>query len=67
MAIRCCKGCKPPKRHTACWGTCPDYLKEKAEDSQKKEAAKKFRDEEDMFLASRARARYRALKKYKKH
>ena len=29
--ISCCHHCVPPKRHTACWGNCPEYLKEKAE------------------------------------
>ena len=29
--ISCCRYCVPPKRHTACWGHCPEYLKEKAE------------------------------------
>lgn len=38
MGIKCCYGCVPPKRHTACWGHCPDYIKEKAEDTAKKEA-----------------------------
>ena len=28
--ISCCRHCVPPKRHTACWGHCPEYLKEKA-------------------------------------
>ena len=30
-SISCCRHCVPPKRHTACWGHCPEYLKEKAE------------------------------------
>ena len=29
--ISCCHHCVPPKRHTACWGNCPEYLQEKAE------------------------------------
>ena len=29
--ITCCHYCVPPKRHTACWDHCPEYLKEKAE------------------------------------
>ena len=36
MAIKCCFGCKPPKRHEACWGHCPEYLAEKAQDEQEK-------------------------------
>ena len=36
MAIKCCLGCKPPKRHQACWGHCPEYLAEKTQDDEKK-------------------------------
>lgn len=43
MAIKCCFGCKPPKRHEACWGHCPDYLKEKAEEDKKKKEDRKKR------------------------
>ena len=35
-AITCCRHCVPPKRHTACWGHCPEYLKEKAQHDAKK-------------------------------
>ena len=31
MGIKCCNGCVPPKRHTACWGHCPEYQAERAE------------------------------------
>lgn len=31
MAIKCCEHCVPPKRHTACWGDCPEYQAERAE------------------------------------
>lgn len=31
MAIKCCRDCEPPKRHTACWDHCPEYQAEKAE------------------------------------
>lgn len=36
--IKCCNGCVAPKRHTACWGDCPEYLAEKAEHELMKEA-----------------------------
>lgn len=36
MAIKCCYGCVPPKRHTACHGHCPEYIAEKAEEDEKK-------------------------------
>ena len=31
MVIKCCNGCVAPKRHTACWDHCPEYIAEKAE------------------------------------
>ena len=42
--ISCCHHCVPPKRHTACWGHCPEYLKEKAE--YEAEKAARFKKEE---------------------
>ena len=41
MAIRCCNGCVPPKRHLACWETCPDYAREKEKHRAEKERIKK--------------------------
>lgn len=29
MAIKCCKDCVPPKRHSGCHSKCEQYLKEK--------------------------------------
>ena len=34
--MKCCHGCVPPKRHTACWGHCPDYADERAEYDRRK-------------------------------
>lgn len=39
--ITCCHYCVPPKRHFACWGHCPEYLKEKAEYEAFKAARRK--------------------------
>ena len=39
--ITCCHYCVPPKRHAACWGHCPEYLKEKAEYEAIKAARRK--------------------------
>lgn len=39
--IKCCHHCVAPKRHTACWGHCPEYLKEKAEYEERKAAKHK--------------------------
>ena len=36
MAIKCCNGCVAPKRHTACWDHCPEYLAEKEQDEKEK-------------------------------
>ena len=36
MGIKCCNGCVPPKRHTACWGHCPDFAAEKAAEAELK-------------------------------
>ena len=36
MAIQCCKNCVAPKRHTACWGHCPEYIAEKEQAEKKK-------------------------------
>lgn len=38
MAITCCHYCVPPKRHTACWDHCPEYLEQKAKHDAQKEA-----------------------------
>lgn len=42
--ITCCRYCVPPKRHTACWDHCPEYLQQKAEYEAKKEAKRKQDD-----------------------
>ena len=38
MKIECCHGCVPPKRHTACWGHCPEYAKAREEYEARKVA-----------------------------
>ena len=65
MGIKCCFGCRPPKRHTACWDTCPDYIKEKAEDQEKKEAERKRRRIDGEIIAQRSESVQRAMKKRK--
>ena len=61
--ITCCNGCVPPKRHTACWGNCPEYLKQKAEYEAKK--AKRYRDD-DITGAIATDRRKKARKAMKK-
>ena len=40
--IYCCMDCKAPKRYPGCHGTCPDYIKEKAEhDAERAEENRK--------------------------
>ena len=34
--ISCCHYCVPPKRHTACWDHCPEYLAQKAANELRK-------------------------------
>lgn len=37
-SIECCKDCKPPRRHTACWDTCETYItaKQEAQETEQK-------------------------------
>ena len=62
--IRCCSNCVPPKRHTACWGHCPDYAKERAEYDEKKAAIDKQRRVSSSIYLDRA---YRIAKYSRKH
>jgi hypothetical protein len=55
--ISCCRYCVPPKRHTACWDHCPEYLKERAEYDAKKEKEKVRKGLDAQFIASVNRAR----------
>lgn len=63
--MKCCHHCVPPKRHTACWDTCPDYIEEKAEDDKKKEADRKSRAIDSGIRQQRERSMRRILKKRK--
>lgn len=63
--MKCCMNCVAPKRHEACWGSCPEYLKEKAEHDQKKaELYKRSRVSWDIYFSradrvDKARKRHR--------
>jgi hypothetical protein len=63
--MKCCHHCVPPKRHTACWGTCPDYIQEKAEEEAKKEAERKRRQIDFGIGDQRGRGVRKALKRRK--
>ena len=53
--IQCCHHCVPPKRHAACWGHCPEYLKERAEyEAMKAERTKKERLEQNLYAQRHA-------------
>ncbi len=63
MAINCCRGCVAPKRHTACWGHCPEYLAEKAEyDRKKSEYDRKQAIDMGLYL-QRSELYHKAMKK----
>ena len=40
----CCKGCKPPKRSSTCHSTCPEYLRDVAENERLKEIDREGRE-----------------------
>jgi hypothetical protein len=61
--IKCCQFCVPPKRHTACWDTCPEYAEEKAKDNILKEADTKRRSVNNGIYNQRASQVEKALKR----
>ena len=50
MSIKCCHHCVPPKRHLACWDTCPDYIEEKAEEDKKAKEAVEAKNRADSLI-----------------
>lgn len=65
MAIKCCKGCVAPKRHTACWGHCPEYQKEKAEYDERKAVEDKKRRTDQAIYHQRSAAIAKAMRNRK--
>ncbi len=63
MAINCCNGCVAPKRHTACWGHCPEYAAEKAEHERRKAEDDKRRMVKNGIYSQRSQNVTKALKK----
>ena len=61
-AIKCCKGCVAPKRHTACWGHCPEYLEEKAEYEARKAIADREKYISQEIYSQKSQAVGKALK-----
>ena len=62
--IKCCQYCVPPKRHTACWGHCPEYLKEKAEYEERKALADKQSKVKGDIYNQRSERVTKALRKH---
>ena len=65
MAIKCCKGCVAPKRHTACWDHCPEYQKERAEYEERKAIEDKKKFTEQGINLQRAEAVAKAMRNRK--
>ena len=64
--MKCCHGCVAPKRHEACWGSCPEYLKEKAEADKKKAELYKQSSVSWGIYANRSDRVYKAMKKHRR-
>ena len=62
MAIRCCKGCVAPKRHTACWSHCPEYIAEKAEHERRKAQYDRERKISNAIYGTRSDKVYKAMR-----
>lgn len=65
VGMKCCYGCVPPKRHRACWSTCPDFKEEKEQDAEKKEAERKRRIIDAGIREQRSRSVHKALRRRK--
>ena len=61
--IQCCHYCVPPKRHTACWGHCPEYVAEKAEYERRKSEGDSRRAVRNAIYNQRADNVTKALRK----
>jgi hypothetical protein len=66
MTIFSCKGCVPPKRFPGCHGSCPDYIREKAEYNARKAEADKKKATQDGLTEQSLRGVARSAK-YRKH
>ena len=61
--INCCHHCVPPKRHTACWGHCPEYAAEKAEHDRLKAAEEERRRIQNNIINQRMEHVAKAIKR----
>ena len=64
--IYCCKNCVAPKRHTACWDNCPEYLAEKEAHNKRKAELDSQRQLSGAISADRSYKVYKAYKAHKK-
>jgi hypothetical protein len=62
--MKCCHGCVAPKRHTACWGHCPEYKEERAEYDRRKAIADHEKDVAMSIYYQKSDSVHRALKKH---
>lgn len=59
-----CRYCVPPKRHSGCHATCPDYKEWNEEHQKELEAFRKSRDEDTEYIAM---VSYHYNRRRKKH
>ena len=66
MAIKCCHNCVAPKRHTACWGHCPEYLAEKEQYEKQKELDTKQRKVNNEIYLQRTDRIVKAIRNHRR-
>ena len=62
--IQCCRNCVAPKRHTACWGHCPEYLAEKKKHYAQREQEHNKRKVDNDIYNQRATRITKALRRH---
>lgn len=65
--IRCCRGCKPPKRNPYCHTNCPEYLKEKAEWEELRQKDEQQKQIDYELDSQREKAVYTAKKRWRRN
>ena len=53
MSIKCCIPCVKPKRYPGCQDHCPEYAAEKAQEQEKKDAARKQHEIQQGILSQK--------------
>lgn len=62
MAIKCCKGCVPPRKNGYCHTYCEEYIQEKAEHDRQRAIELQKRDVEAGLAWQACNGIYRAKK-----